>query len=132
MIGDKLYLAGGFVGDKVGAGLIAYDAATNTGTTKTAMPTARAYLTSAVPDGTLYAIGGDSGDSAYTDTLHNEVERYDPATDTWTERTPMPTARNLLASGVIDGKVYVVGGFEKYYMSSPGNRLEIYNPAADR
>jgi N-acetylneuraminic acid mutarotase len=132
VLGEKLYLAGGFLGDEVDGNLLEYDPGTNSGASRSGMPTPRAYLTSAVPDGKLYAIGGHSGESPYTNTLHNEVERYDPATDTWTKKTPMPTPRNLLASGVIDGKVYVVGGFEKYYTGSQSNRLEIYDPAADR
>ena len=35
---------------------------------------------------------------------------YDPATDTWTVLPSMPTARNHVAAGVVDGKLYVVGG----------------------
>ncbi len=38
------------------------------------------------------------------------LEVYDPATDTWSTGTPMPTARYGLGVGVIDGKLYVAGG----------------------
>ena len=57
-------------------------------------------------NGTLYAVEG-------VDSTHNVVstnEAYDPKTDTWTERSPMPTARHHLASLVVDGKLYAIGG----------------------
>ncbi len=38
------------------------------------------------------------------------VYEYDPATNTWRPRSPMPTARNHAAPGVVDGKLYVIGG----------------------
>jgi N-acetylneuraminic acid mutarotase len=34
---------------------------------------------------------------------------YDPVVDAWTERMPMPTPREHLASAVDDGKLYVIG-----------------------
>ena len=37
-------------------------------------------------------------------------EMYDPATNTWTTRSPMPTSRNHAFSGVVGGKIYVIGG----------------------
>jgi N-acetylneuraminic acid mutarotase len=37
-------------------------------------------------------------------------EAYDPKTDTWTEKAPMPTARHHHTSAVADGKLYVIGG----------------------
>src|SRR5439155_1119289 len=38
------------------------------------------------------------------------VEEYDPATNTWRARSPMPTARNHAAIGVVNNKIYVIGG----------------------
>ena len=35
---------------------------------------------------------------------------YDPATDTWANRSPMPTTRNHAFSGEVNGKIYVIGG----------------------
>jgi hypothetical protein len=35
---------------------------------------------------------------------------YDPATNTWTSRSAMPTTRNHAFSGVVNGKIYVIGG----------------------
>src|SRR5665647_1188640 len=38
------------------------------------------------------------------------VEEYDPATNTWRARAPMPTGRNHFYAGVVDGKIYAVNG----------------------
>ena len=38
------------------------------------------------------------------------VEAYDPENNQWQSRTKLPTARSGIAAGVIDGRIYVVGG----------------------
>ncbi|UCG55885.1 MAG: hypothetical protein JSU70_13555 [Phycisphaerales bacterium] len=49
------------------------------------------------------------------------------AEDTWTAKAPMPTARYVLSSGVIDGKIYAIGG-----SSGPCLRtVESYDPVTD-
>lgn len=55
--------------------------------TRASMPTPRLEAGAAVINGKVYVVGGFSG-SALTTT-----EAYDPATDTWTTRADMPTAR---------------------------------------
>jgi N-acetylneuraminic acid mutarotase len=57
------------------------------------------------------------------------VEAYDPATNSWTTKAPMPTAREFLAAGVINGKLYAVGGDE---LTGPFlNTVEAYDPATN-
>jgi N-acetylneuraminic acid mutarotase len=36
---------------------------------------------------------------------------YDPVADSWQQMAAMPTARYSHASAVVDGKIYVSGGF---------------------
>jgi hypothetical protein len=38
------------------------------------------------------------------------VEVYDPATDTWTKKPDMPTARGELSACAVGGKIYAMGG----------------------
>lgn len=45
--------------------------------------------------------------------------------NTWESRAPMPTARTHLMAGVINGKLYVVGG------SPSGEKLEVYDPTTN-
>ena len=56
------------------------------------MPTARTYVGTAVLDGKLYAVGGQSEADGATSNL---VERYDLATKAWEAVAPMATARRL-------------------------------------
>jgi N-acetylneuraminic acid mutarotase len=59
----------------------------------------------AVLGGKLYVVGGRSG-TAYLKT----VEAYDPATNAWTSRPALPTARAALGVGGVSGLIYAVGG----------------------
>lgn len=61
-------------------------------------------------------------------------QMYDPATDTWTSRSPMPTTRNHASSGMVDGKIYVIGGRQadgRITTSSNTDIVEEYDPVAD-
>ncbi len=59
-------------------------------------------LGAAAIDGTLYAVGGNARDA---------LEAYDPATDTWTSKSPMPAGpRGGLGAAAINGILYAVGG----------------------
>ena len=58
------------------------------------------------------------------------MEEYDPATDTWTSKAWMPTARILQCATAVNGKIYVIGGGE-YYDSPPYPLVEIYHPTTD-
>jgi N-acetylneuraminic acid mutarotase len=37
-------------------------------------------------------------------------EAYDPTTDRWEQRAPMPTARSGIAAAVLGGRMFVFGG----------------------
>jgi N-acetylneuraminic acid mutarotase len=53
-----------------------------------------------------------------------------PATeDTWTYKAEMPTARGFTSGCVVDGKIYVIGGFPTHY--SVTTAVEMYDPIAD-
>ncbi len=47
----------------------------------------------------------------------------------WTEGAPMPTARSEVTSAVLDGKIYVIGGFQ--VSGSNTSAVEAYDPATD-
>jgi len=60
--------------------------------------------------GKIYVMGGWNGYRALS-----EVEVYDPSTNAWTELTPMPTPRWSLATAVVKGKIYAIGGNQYRY-----------------
>jgi hypothetical protein len=79
----------------------------NTWTARTSLPTGRrgAGVTSAT--GILYAIGGNNSAGAAVTTN----QAYNPSTDLWTTRAPLPAARQNGDGAVhITGNIYVPGG----------------------
>jgi N-acetylneuraminic acid mutarotase len=79
-------------------------------------------------DGTIYAMGGMPNPSYSTDAF----EAYDPETDTWSTKSPMPIPRNTLAAATgPDGKIYAIGGFINTTPYGLTNRVDVYDPATD-
>lgn len=88
------------------------------------LPTVRSRFAAAYCDGSIYVIGGDSGEG-----VTGVVEEFDPSTNSWRARRPKPVPVSNVSAGVIGGKVYVAGGF-----TAAGEviaDLEVYDPAAD-
>ncbi len=86
-----------------------YDPVTNTWDLKRPMPTSRCLFAIGVVNNRVYAIGGSSTDLVKaTDT--NVHEEYDPTSDSWIDRTPMPTPRRGLGVGVLGDQIYAIGG----------------------
>jgi N-acetylneuraminic acid mutarotase len=156
---DRIYLVAGVghpIPQKVGEydGILSsvevFDPATNDWSEAPPLQRARQMNAAAFgPDGKLYVFGGcaclgtyDASDApeakrkALIEQLEGrrsvkEVEVYDPATRTWSMRSPMPTPRQLLAAATgADGKIYVIGGSLSY--AAPGTDVvEVYDPATD-
>jgi len=57
------------------------------------------------------------------------VEAYNPATNTWTTKAPLPTATDSVTAVVEKGIIYVIGG----YVPGAGRVTTVfsYNPATD-
>ena len=109
---NKIYCIGGYTSNgSITAVNEVYDPATNKWETKTPMPTARAHLQANVVNGIIYLIGGYARDNStfrYSISKLNEV--YDPATDTWMQKTPPTYGSYGYASAALDGKIYVLSG----------------------
>ncbi|MCI0434022.1 MAG: hypothetical protein L0271_10265 [Gemmatimonadetes bacterium] len=73
------------------------------------MPTAREGLAAAVVGGKIYTIGGDATFD-WCSPGKSVVEIYDPASDSWSAGSAMPTPRNLLAAASVGGRIYAFGG----------------------
>jgi Concanavalin A-like lectin/glucanases superfamily/Kelch motif len=82
-------------------------------------------MASGVIDGKLYLAGGATNGEILATLLV-----YDPGTNTWAEKSPMPTARDFPAGAVIDGQLYVVTGIVDFD-SPPVRTVEVYDPATD-
>lgn len=75
-------------------------------------------------DGCIYALGGFSKASAM-----KSVWRYDPVTNSWTEGSPMSVGRAYSKTGVLNNKLYVVGGVTRGRGGlNPLQSAEVYDP----
>ena len=111
---NKIYVVGGTVGNGYVGNTEVYDPVTNTWETKTSMPTPRADLCANQLNDKIYIIGGKKYSSTtpfFEETNINEV--YDPANDTWSTKTPIPTPVKGYASAVANDKIYIMGGSQE-------------------
>ncbi len=98
--------------------------------TKAPMPTARQVLGVGVVNGKLYAVGGTTSVTS-SGSDFSVVEVYDPVTDTWSTKAPMPTPRHGLAVAVINGVLYAVGGYSFNTCNCDLSTLEAYDPVSN-
>ncbi len=84
---------------------------TNTWVTQAPLPDARGAVAAVSgPGGFIYALGGATSDCGQADST-NEVDRFNPNTDSWGIGVPMLTQRDSFAAVVgTDGRIYAIGG----------------------
>jgi hypothetical protein len=104
-----------------------YNPTDNTWSYKAPMPTPRMSFAIAVIQDKIYCIGGRSvaGDMSGGYTSVNEM--YDPVTNNWENKAPMPTANGWIDAKVIDNKIYV----KNYIPSTSSGLYSVYDPASD-
>jgi len=126
-----VYVVGGQPGSGALNTVEAYDPSNGQWTTKANMPTARYSLGVAVVGGILYAIGG----ADTNDTPVNTVEAFDPNANSgfgqWTPKTSMHTTRRSPVVGVVNGKIYAIGGQDAAFTLGGVDTVEEYDPAAN-
>lgn len=105
-----------------------FDPATNAWTAKTPMPTPRLYFAIASYQNKIYIIGGYNRVNG-TNTEYSVNEVYDPATDTWQTKQPMPTSRYDLTANVVNGEIYLISGSTNAFSLTVEN--DVYNVAND-
>jgi len=125
VVDDLIVVAGGLANNRSVALVSTYDPASGEwDDSPPDLPVALDHGVGQTADGVFYVVGG-RGPGIF-DAVYAYVDGE------WQERAPMPTARGGMASGVIDGKIVVIGG--------EGNRdakdgvfpqTELYDPAAD-
>ncbi len=128
VVDGSIVVAGGLAATGSSAAVSAYDPAADAwDQERAALPMPLDHATGQVVDGSFYLIGGRSNGIV---AVSAEVFRADG--DGWTARAPMPTARGGIASGVVGGRVVVVGG-EGNTAADTGvfPQTEVYDPAAD-
>ena len=148
--GGKIYLFGGAAQLEAGGptqipvnNTWEYDGAADSWRALAPDPIARMAAVAVEVGGKFYVIGGASVHpgaklvSIGPTTPHRSLdtnEVYDPAANKWESRSPMPTARNHSAAGVVGDKIYVIGGRLGSGVITTGSNTDIveeYDPATD-
>ena len=121
-----------------------YDTATDTWKALAPMPDKRGTAIAEEVNGKFYVIGGATMNPGSKEpaVFPNRPARsvgtndmYDPATNKWESRSPMPTARNHAFAGAVNGKIYVIGGrIGSPFITVAQNVgvVEEYDPATDQ
>ncbi len=103
-----------------------YDPATAAWRARAPMPTVRGGGAAAVIDGKIYVAGGRPPRGS-------DFAVYDPVANRWNVLPDLPVQRNHIGAAAIGGKVYVVGGrFEAGFQSEKTDRMDVYDPVANR
>lgn len=126
VVNDKIYVIGGECSyDGRGRkSVFEYDPRLNEWKKKQDMPTARLYMTAATVNGNIYVMGGlekyhPPTQVGLTETSLTVNEVYDPATDTWSTESHLPTPRAGHCCEVFKDKIYLFGGVEKIDPQEP-------------
>jgi N-acetylneuraminic acid mutarotase len=146
----KIYAFGGFVLPPKGQppawvpidNAWEYDPAADSWKALAPLPTKRGSPVAVTVGDRMYVIGGATtlpGSTAVHPARPHysvgAVEEYDPGTNTWRARASIPTPRNHATAGVVNGKIYVIGGRVGGAFVSSGSSnvgiVEEYDPAAD-
>src|SRR3989440_3194017 len=145
----KIYAFGGFVLPQSGPpawvpidNAWEYDPENDSWRALAPLPTKRGSPAAVALGDKIYVIGGavtGPGQAAVhparPHTSVGTVEEYDPASNTWRQRAPMPTPRNHMVAGAINGKAYVASGRVGAAFISGGSSnvgvIEVYDPASD-
>ncbi len=111
------------------ANVESYNSTTNTWTTLTTLPITVNYASAAVINGQLYIVGGCVNSDCGA-RVTNQVEIYNPTTNSWSNASPMLTPVASAATAVINGLLYVAGGATSDYRTV--STLQVYDPVANQ
>ncbi|WP_454085394.1 malectin domain-containing carbohydrate-binding protein [Georgenia sp. Marseille-Q6866] len=146
VINGKIYAAGGIIGSSTTTRSAVYDPATNSWTEIAPMPQGRNHAASTTDGSKLYVAGGrgpGSGDANVVANGFDNLQVYEPATNTWRSSStpgsglaPLPQARGGMGKAVwYDGEMYVIGGETQNGAGATAqrvyNRVDIYNPSTN-
>jgi N-acetylneuraminic acid mutarotase len=130
LIGDRIHVVGGFVGEGGSTGALAsYDISEDAWEEGAALPVAVNHAGVAALDGDLYVLGGNVEGEGGGESKSARLFRYGPGADEWTELSPAPTARAALGLAAIGGRLFAAGGSGE--RSERLRTLEIYDPGRD-
>jgi hypothetical protein len=86
----------------------------------------------AAANGKLYVMGGIDTAGVFNNPRSTQVQEYDPTTDTWSMKAPMPLPTGDVTPVEINGRIYVAGGDSSGgFGVVPYNALQVFDAAAN-
>lgn len=129
----RLYAIGGFVEQnrKPHADCFVWDPATDRWATIAPLPSPCGSVACVALAGTLHGIGGAIGDTFADKRSIDRHLVYDPATDRWSTRAPLPTARDHVGALVVNATIHVIGGRVNDFNTN-SNLHHVYDAKGDK
>lgn len=95
------------------------------------MPTPRQHInySGIAVNGKIHVIGGIVREGEKGFSISDKHEVYNPTTDTWTERAPLPAQRQNAAVVNFQDLIYVISGTDGEFVDQP--TVFVYDPGAD-
>ncbi|MCR8996760.1 galactose oxidase [Brevibacillus laterosporus] len=122
---DKIYVYGGSTSSSETSAFEMYDpekdqwVLLNSGSS-------RGHIPLVEYEGKFYSFGGYSGYNGSTNII-DIVEEYDPSSNNWTRKAPMPTPRTNVGAIAMGDSIYTFGGQQKA-TNQQSDIVEMYNP----
>jgi N-acetylneuraminic acid mutarotase len=128
VVGSKIYLIGGHHGGVATNDNQEYTPATDSWTTKAPLPVSLWGATRENPviNGKIYVTHGLDGS-----VFHASNYVFDPAANTWEEKGPAAHPRDGVGCGVVNNRLYVIGGRADFGGPYGLAYNEIYDPSLD-
>jgi len=130
VLDGRIWVAGGVTPEgRISDALESYDPATDGWQSHAPLPEPLWRAVLAAADGRLYLFGGYRSTGRFPFDPTDAVYAYDPRTDTWSARSPMPAGpRGAFTAVTAGGRIHVIGGAQNNGL----DRHEVYDPATDR
>ena len=135
VVNGEIYAIGGYNKDQTDFSAVneKYDPSSNTWIQKEPMPTHRVSFGIAVFENKIYVFGGQILVNGHRQVI-TTTEVYDPASDTWATKTPMPHLGEDFAANVVVGdKIYAISSYNDVYdpvLDSWSTKAAIPEPVA--
>lgn len=101
--------------------------------TRRPLPGTIAEVGVAAVDGLIHLVGGTPEGGAWQVAEASTVHvRYDPATNRWEERAPLPEPASHVGLTQLNGKLYAVGGLSQNVHLGPRPQVHTYDPVLDK
>lgn len=133
-IGCLIYIIGGFDATECFSSCRVFDTRTKIWSEIAPMNFKRSYVSVALRDGLIYAMGGFEGpprtpNGGISSPRLRSAERFDPRANQWTRLASMRERRSDASATNFQGLIYICGGFNG---SECLDSAEIYNPETDQ